>query len=319
MDKKDQHIIKELDLNPKITTSKLAKKVRLSQQVVNYRIKKLKENQTITHFGTILNLSKLGLEHYRILLNLGKTTPNEKQEILTYLKKHKSVYWSATVGSKWDIFIVLYVKDYEEYEAFLESIFKTFPQMEDYDSIYVSYQEFYRHRYLYDGPQQDPIKIGSTKSPYVLSDFETSILNNIKSNCRVSSLEVSKQHDVSYKTVQARIKNFEEKNLIAGYRLFLDSKQYGYDAYILLISFSNYGRDIEKKIFAYARENPYITQAVKLFGAWSLQLHIRAKDYQDIQKLVVELRNTYPIIGDYEIIPVFEDSSINLFPSTTSP
>ena len=37
MDKKDRKILIELDKDPQITTSKLAKRVRISQQVADYR------------------------------------------------------------------------------------------------------------------------------------------------------------------------------------------------------------------------------------------------------------------------------------------
>ena len=196
----------------------------------------------------------------------------------------------------------------------MEDIFKKLPKMEDYDALYVPYQEFYTHRYLYDGHDNNTVVVEGYAEKQDITEFEKDILQRLVPNCRISSLEISKHHKTSYKTVQAKVKNFEKNNLIKGYRVFLDSKQYGYDAYIILIGFSNYGREMEKKIFAYARENPTITQALKLFGMWSLMLHVRAKDYQDIQKLVVELRNTYSIIGNYEIIPIFEDISINLFP-----
>ncbi len=317
LNKKDTKIIKELDNNPKIATSKIAKKVHLSQQVVDYRIKKLQETGIIKHFGTIVNTSKLGLQQYRVLFTLGDVTEVEKEKILSYLKQHSLIYWAAIIGSKWDLFVVVNVKDYQDFENFLDDIFQKFPkQVKDYNALYVLRHEFYNHHYLYQSQKKiEPTILDlSTSNLIQIDDLEQNILQQIKLSCRTPLLELGKKNKVSYKTVQNRIKKLEDNKVIEGYRLFLKSSDLDFKAYMLFISFNNYGRDVEKKIFSFAREHPNITQAIKLFGQWSLQFHLRVNSYEDLQEIVVELRNLYPIIDNYEIIPVFEDISINLHP-----
>ena len=188
--------------------------------------------------------------------------------------------------------------------------------LKDYYALLATYHELYRHKYFPHHELLEPITINLRSSPeaVTLDALDISIIAQIKSNCRASSLEISRHSHTTYKTVQHRIKKMEDEGLIVGYRLFLKSEQFGYKAYLLLISFQNYGRDIEKKLLGYARSHPLITQAVKLFGQWSLQFHLRVRDQQELQSLVIELRNAYPLIGDYEIIPIFEDISIDNFP-----
>ena len=316
INKKDTKIIRELDLNPKIATSALAKKVHLSQQVVDYRIKKLQEMGILKHFGTIINLSKLALQQYRVLFTLGDVTENEKKQILSYLKKHPQIFWAAIIGSKWDLFVVVLVKDYQDFENFLDEIFQKFSQkVKDYNAMYVLNHQFYGHGYLYQSNKQLAITLNySTSVTQQIDELDHQILTNIQSSCRLSSLELGKRSNTTYKTIQNRIKKLEQQKVIEGYRIFLKSSEYGYNAYMLFISFNNYGREAEKKILSYAKEHPNITQAVKLFGQWSLQFHLRVKEYEDLQKIIIELRNLYPIIGNYEIIPVFEDIAVNLFP-----
>lgn len=315
---KDRKIIKELDQNPKILVSKLAKKVRLSQQVVDYHIKKLAEKKIISNFGTVINFAKLGLQQYRVLFTLGQITGEKKREILDYLKSHKSIYWSAIVGSKWDLFVVFLAENYEEFQGILDEMFKKFPKLlKDYDALYTLYQEFYTHEFLYPkSKQSDVVKINFSKENDVvkLDQLDWSILKEINSNSRLSSLEVGKRCNTSYKTVQSRVKRMEADGIIEGRRLFLKTEEYGYKAYLLLISFNSYGRVLEKEMLSYAKEQKNITQVLKLFGGWSLMFHLRVKEYEDLQKIIVEMRNKYPIIGNYEVIPIFEDVRINLLP-----
>ena len=42
--------------------------------------------------------------------------------------------------------------------------------------------------------------------------------------------------------------------------------------------------------------------------------HLRIKNEKELQKVIIEMRNSFPIISDYEIIPIFEDILIDNFP-----
>ena len=68
LDKKDRKILYQLDLNSRATLSDLTKKVGLSKQVVDYRIKNLLKNKVIKQFYIIVNFTKLDSEYSIVLL-----------------------------------------------------------------------------------------------------------------------------------------------------------------------------------------------------------------------------------------------------------
>ncbi|MBI2662102.1 AsnC family transcriptional regulator [Candidatus Woesearchaeota archaeon] len=316
LDKIDRKLITGLDSHPKIAISLLAKKNHLSPQVADYRIKRLQEQNIIVQFGTIFNLSKLGYQQYRVFMQLGNINEENKHHILSYLQKYPGVYWSALVGGKWDLLIVVWAKDYHALENFLEDIFTKYPHtIRDYDALYIIYQEFHSHYFL-EKNNNPSLKLDFGKSaPNIsLDSIDLNIIHSLKNNCRLSSLEISRSAKVNYKTIQNRILSLEKQGLISGYRLFLKSEELGYNAYLLLISFRSYDREEEKKLRGYVQENPHITQYLKIFGPWSIMLHLRVKDNQELQNIIIELREKYSLIGDYEIIPVFQDILINNFP-----
>ncbi len=316
VDVKDKKILKELDNNPKITTSALAKKVRLSQQVVDYRINRLKKNGLISYFGTILNLGKLGFEQYRIFFQLKDESKESHEEIVKFLQTHKQVYWSASAGNKWDLLAVIFVKNYDDLQDFLDLMFKKFNTLKDYISSYIIYHEFYQHKFLQDKTKDNAIRLNLANpgKHLALDNIDKAIINKIKHNCRQSNLEISKGLPVSYKTVQNRIKRLEELNFIQGYRVFLNSELIGQKAFQILISFSKYGREEEQKLLLYASRHPNITQGIKMFGKWSVLLHVRTEDMRSLQQIIIDIRNRFSAIGKYEIVPIFQDYSIDLFP-----
>ena len=317
LDVKDKKILQELDANPRIPLSRLAKKVRLSQQVVDYRVKRLEEQGIIQHFGTIFNLSKIRYEQYRVFLQLGNVDDAEKKKIIGYLQRHEQVYWAALIGSKWDLFVVVFVRNYEALEEFLDGMFQKFPKaLRDYEALYVLYHEFYPHKFLGMRDSFKPLKVNSAVAGKYLALDKTDlqILHVLKIHCRASSLEIAKTCKVSYKTVQNRIKKLEAEDMIIGYRMFLRSEAFHYKAYLLVFSFTSYGKKIEENFLRYVQQKQEITQALKLFGRYSFMLHFRVRNEKELHHVIVDLRNRFPALGDYEIIPIFEDIAIDHFP-----
>jgi Lrp/AsnC family leucine-responsive transcriptional regulator len=310
MDKIDFHLMKELDTNPKITLSRLSKKLRISQQTADYRVKRLIKSKEITKFGTIINLKSLGYEHYRIFITFKKRNYSN-QEIFSYLKNQKGVYWASRVGGQYDLHLVLFVHDFEELDNFIDKLNNHFPDLiKSYKNEYVLKHFIYNHKYLLN--KENKIEYGYNDKLQKIDKLDSFILKKIKDNCRLSSLELSKDKNISYKTIINRIKSLEKKKIILGYRLFIQSLNY--KPYIVLFSFKDYSTIQEKRLLSYLETNHKVTQALRLFGNWDLYLHLRATNQEELQEFLINLRDKYTLIDNFQIIPIFEDISIDLFP-----
>lgn len=66
LDKKDRKILYQLDIDGRQTLSQLGKKISLSKQVVDYRLKNLVKTSVISEFYTVINFSKLGYTQYKL-------------------------------------------------------------------------------------------------------------------------------------------------------------------------------------------------------------------------------------------------------------
>ena len=310
MDKIDQKMFKELDINPRIPLSNLAKKLRISQQVADYRLKRMLEKGQITKLAALINLKALGLEHYRVFLNLS-SKEYSPTELFDYLKQKKGVYWAARIGGKYDLHLVLFVKDFEEFDRFIDDFNHKFPRLiKNIHSEYVIDHLIYKHKFY----SQDYSKIayGYNDKIKEIDELDNYILDKIKDNCRISSLELSKETKVSYKTISNRIKRLEKENIILGYRLFIKSENE--KPFLVLFSFKNYSKKNEKDLISYLEQKDSVTQTLRLFGVWNLYLHIRIEDNEKLQNFIMDIRNKFDIIDEYEIIPIFQDISINLLP-----
>jgi DNA-binding Lrp family transcriptional regulator len=84
LDLKDCRILNEIEFNARSTISSVAKKVKLSKEVVNYRIKRLEKNKIIDGYRTLFNI-----------FELNEIEPRENNKPI-YI-----VYHIATVNDKW--------------------------------------------------------------------------------------------------------------------------------------------------------------------------------------------------------------------------
>ena len=317
MDRLDQKLLKELDINPRIPLSRLGRKLRVSQQVIDYRLKRMFEQGSVTKLATIINLKALWLEHYRIFFTFHSKKEFSSSEVFYYLKSRKGVYWAARIGGRYDLLVVLFVRDFEGFDRAIEEFYSRFPGLiKDYKACYVTEHKIYTHKFLSNEAAHSGISYGYNDKPAEIDELDKTILHKIKDNCRLSALEISRVlpegKGVTYKTIINRIRTMEKNKVILGYRPFISSSEHR--PFVVLLSFKNYSRKEEKQLIEYLGSRKEATQIARLFGTWNLFIHVRIKDNERLQELLIELRDKFGIIDEHEIIPVFEDIAINLMP-----
>lgn len=314
MNRIDAKIMEELEHNPKIPLTVLAKRLRISPQVADYRIKRLLKEKTILKFTPLINLKSLGLEQYRIFFTFSSQKKYTNKDIFNYLQNQPGIYWAARIGGQYDLTITLFVKDFTAFDLFLDRFNKQFPKLiKNHTASYGIRHYIYRHKYL--SKDYSTITYGSDDPLVKLDELDYAILENIKNDCRQSALAIGNKLKVSYKTIINRIKALEKKKVILGYRLYYSNlKKQERQSFILLFSYQDYSGEKEKELLGYVQQLNPITQAIRLFGRWNLFLHVRSLNNEELQELVIQLRDRFNIINEYELIPVFEDIAINLLP-----
>src|SRR3989338_1712438 len=101
LDKKDKDLLYLLDIDGRLTYSQLARRTKMSKQLVKYRIERLEGEGFIKGYFPIIDTSKLGYITFRLYLKFRNITPTKKEEIISYLKKQKSVWAFVLISGKW--------------------------------------------------------------------------------------------------------------------------------------------------------------------------------------------------------------------------
>ncbi|MBI3034888.1 Lrp/AsnC family transcriptional regulator [Candidatus Woesearchaeota archaeon] len=128
MDLKDRKILYQLDIDCRQSNSEIGKKVGLSKQVVDYRIKKMAKEGIITRFTTVIDTYKLGFSKYKIYLSLENANKEIISNIIDFLKKQDKTEWIATCSGKWDVIAGFIVKDVYEFNESIKEFNEKFSQ-----------------------------------------------------------------------------------------------------------------------------------------------------------------------------------------------
>lgn len=122
IDDVDKKILQYIAINARASLLSIAKDTKLSIDIVNYRLKRLKEKQVINGFTLQLDLEKLGYEYYTIFLHTHKLDKMVEKKMITFATLHPNILYLVYVIGNHDLQLEMEVKNY----AALEHNFKEF-------------------------------------------------------------------------------------------------------------------------------------------------------------------------------------------------
>jgi DNA-binding Lrp family transcriptional regulator len=129
------------------------------------------------------------------------------------------------------------------------------------------------------------------------------ILALLCNNARTPLTQLAKKVGLSRDAISYRIKNYEKKGLIQGYRTMINVAKLGYNNYHLFIKLSNPSEEIEKSILHKIRDLPFIRAILKFSGTYDLEIALVAKDLAELDKNIVTITsNCGGFIQDYDLL-----------------
>jgi Lrp/AsnC family leucine-responsive transcriptional regulator len=126
IDLKDRKILYQLDLNCRQSNAQIGKKVGLSKQVVDYRIKKMEEAGVITGYWTCIDSYRFGYQVYRYYLVTQNATSSKKDEMILRIADYKNTWVTGGLKGSYDITAVIWVKNIPEFYQFWDKFNKEY-------------------------------------------------------------------------------------------------------------------------------------------------------------------------------------------------
>ncbi len=298
LDLKDRKILAELDRDARQPFSHIARKVKISKELLHYRINRLEKLGVIESYYPIIDNSKLGLLTFRVYLRLQAITPSKRSEIINYLKQQKNVWALALLSGNWDIVLVMGSRKlsivYDILDAFLA---KYKSSISSYNiATYTNIYHFIRD-YLLDEKRVAPYKIFGLSQQADYDKTDEQILGILAKNARISLLDISKAIGKTPEAISYRIKQLEKKQIILGYAVSINLEKVGYLWYKADISLTDMKQ--LNTIIGYCSQHPYITQVNRPLGSSDVEIEVYARNLQHFLSIMDELQNTFHGVIDH--------------------
>jgi DNA-binding Lrp family transcriptional regulator len=149
IDEKNNEILRVLANDGSMPLYKIAQKVKLSPDAVNYRMKNMVNSGLIKAFIPVINYAALSYNVYAILLNLQGLT-NEKEKTLNqFLNTDENILWAVKAIGRYNILIYIGTKNPDDLHKTLTSLRNYFPKsIRNYETL-IAYEE-YKYTYFPD-------------------------------------------------------------------------------------------------------------------------------------------------------------------------
>jgi len=147
-----------------------------------------------------------------------------------------------------------------------------------------------------------------------LDQKDKKILNVIKNNARMPYAEIGKKIGLSRSTIKERIMKMHNRKIIAANRIFLNPSLMGKESYKLLLKLKN-DQEQKNRLMQFSKQNKNIIYFLELMGKYDADLEIEIENREKLQELIIEIRNEFPFIEDYEIMPLFYDLGSDFYPA----
>ncbi len=224
LDLKDLKILFELDKDSRTSLTAIAKKVRMSKEVVFHRINKLVGRGFITRFQAVSSTYRIGFQSYKIYLKLQDMTKKSKQEMDYFLMKHKSVFWIGHCQGQWDMIVGIWARSIQEFSRVQGEILSELSKnvIEKEVSVSSNNVQFNRRWFYSDNSPVIETTFGEELDPVKIDELDAKILEELSKNSRRKITEISENLKTTIATVIYRIKQMEKNRVIAGYKISLD-------------------------------------------------------------------------------------------------
>ncbi len=236
MDNKDKLILFELLQDCRQPISRIAKSVKLPQQTVNYRIKRMEKSKAIKKYTANINYPKLGLSRHSIYLDIIGVS---LEDVNRYLKDITSIdevsccYMLHEV-SRWKLYVSVWTKNIERYDDIQTKILVKFKnKIKNYLSFQSVRSKTYFARTL-NPNKKAQVDIKGNPENVELRASDKKLIKLLNRNSRIPTSEIAEKLKTTSSSVVRRINSLKKRGIVQRVYPIIDLKKVGFTEYTYL-------------------------------------------------------------------------------------
>lgn len=319
LDAKDKKILYQLDVDARQPLSAIAKKVGLSWEVVNYRIKNLERAGIIGGYYAVIDIAKLGYMYCRVFMRFAGLSPSQEKAVMDYGKNAKAVKWITISDGRWNITFVIYAKSLSEFEKSYDNLrFKLGKYFQEHHVSMAFKVYHFKHNYLFGTEDNSEVVVGNGGS-LSIDKTDYAILKAIAEDARTTLVDISKTLGITANSVNKRIKKLQKEGIILSFRAKINAALLGYEHYKVFLFFQNMTTQRQKEVMAHLKFHPNVIYITKAFGISDLEFEVMHKGRNELHTFMRAFADKFSdIIKDYETVYDYSEPLITYLPQQES-
>ena len=294
LDLTDRRILAELDVNCRISDTKLAKRVRKSRETVRYRIRQLEKNGVITGYLTAINPNRFGWHMFKVYLQL-ENLPSERQKFYSFLRSSRRIYWYGICDGAFDCIFAILSRNVTEYYDEINSICSQWRHLIIRKVLGVMVDTIqYNKKYFCETDPRENGGFGGNTYSNTLDEIDLGILDIIANDARIPMVQLVRKTGASVESVRRRMKSMEEGEIILSYRISVDLNKLGYMFFKAIIYFKSLSRRQELSLREWMRQHKNSVYYIRSLAPWEAEFEFVVENYQQFNQIISELRERFP-------------------------
>ncbi len=300
LDLLDRKIMYLLSQNARFSESSIAKALKISKEVVHYRIKRLMKEEFLHGFITVLDEEKLGLSTYRVNLILHPS--HSHQQLLDFLLADSRITNVIHLNSKLDLQFTATTATTKEFDSFFDVfLHEHHASIKDYSLSTFLEEHYLGLDFLLENAAERPQIVerkGSAfqreftertknQSSVKLDEKDRQILTKMVMNSRLPILQLSQSLGLAPTSVQRRISMMIQAGVIKNFIPYASFSFLGYQWYFLHLRTKNLN---QARFLEFLHQHPNMVWLSKHVGKWNYHLSIFIQNHTEFNHIVQQMR-----------------------------
>jgi len=308
-------VMAALELRARDSFREIAAHTGLSEQLVQYHVRKAEQRGFILGYNALVDVALLGYTFHIIYFRFFGLSSSEE---LKWLKKNSEapsvVLLSRNVG-RWDATLGLVARSQSDLNAGLSEISRGIAgkvaEMIVTTEVECHYSSL---RILHPGK----LVLKGSKVPTSIreiDDIDRRILESLAKNCRIPVSALSEELELTAPAVQRRITKLEQDNVILGYRAKYDYEGLGYTQFRVQLKLGDSSIELFNRIKRAVLASGVVESASRYLGYADLDFRCHARSLIELSDFLSSIRDRFvKEIVQIEILPLFYWRTVNYMP-----
>jgi Lrp/AsnC family leucine-responsive transcriptional regulator len=313
LDNTDLKILEQLDLNSRISYKELGRKLRLSKETCNFRVKRLVDRGYIKAFLTTVDISKLNRMYYKIFYKFQKTTPEIEKQIMSFIMSNKTIAYLATLDGRYDLIFLILAKDINDLHNVLVPLRDKFGEyiLEQQILVLPSGNRFH-FKFFSERPKNQTSSFIPEFSEADLDKLDYNIITRFAGNSRIKLIDLAKENNTDINVIKYRLNKIKKQNILGQHTLAIDFERFGLQQ--IQIDYALKNHKVIPKMVEFVSKMSQCTFTTVGLGKYDLAVEFAVENIQELRTIQEKIRNEFAKdITDHDFF-VMKEHSINWCP-----